>query len=102
MIAREFNYCFLLGNVLPRMDINNTILSQKGPNKANAIGSYKPNASLNMLWWLLTTPASDKRYQHVEQQYFLPEEGNGAGRDLRLQKICFRLTNLQQGVVISW
>ena len=45
-----------------------TVLTQKGPTKGNAVGTYRPLACLNSLWKLLTGIITDKLYKHLENQ----------------------------------
>ena len=54
-----------------------TILVMKDPSKGPVVGNYRPIASLNLLWKLLSGILSDKTYQYLERNDILPVEQKG-------------------------
>ena len=54
-----------------------TVLIQKDPAKGNAVGNYRPKASLNLLWKLKTGIIADKLYQNLGNENLLLEERKG-------------------------
>ena len=54
-----------------------TVVIQKDAKKGNAVGNYRPIASLNFSWKLLTGIINEKVYDHLKQQNLLTEEQKG-------------------------
>ena len=44
-----------------------TILVMKDSKKGTEVGNYRPIASLNLIWKLLTGIISDKTFDHLEE-----------------------------------
>lgn len=46
----------------------------KDSKKDTKVTNFRPRASLNLIWKLLTGVMSDKTYDHLEENGLLPEE----------------------------
>ena len=72
--------CIEVGDVPEWLVEGRTILAMKDSKKGFEAGNYRPIASLNLIWKLLTGISSDKTYEHLEENRLLPEEQKGSRR----------------------
>ena len=89
-MVKHLDDCIQTEDVPNLMEESRTVLIQKDARKENAVGTYRPIASLNLLWKLLSGIINEKVYDHLNQQNLLPEE----------QKSCRRRTGGTKGQLL--
>ena len=80
VLATVLNECIEVGDVLEWLVEGRTILAMKDSKEGTEVGNYRPIASLNLIWKLLTGIISYKSYEHLEENRLLPEEQKGSRR----------------------
>ena len=60
-----------------------TVLLLKDKSKENEVSNYRPITCLRLVWELITGIVADEIYNHLEENYLLPEEQKGCLRHSR-------------------
>ena len=73
-IAFHLQSCITRGEVPGWMTTSQTVLLLKYKSKGNEVSNYRPTTRLPLMWKLLAGIIADEIYNHLEDNYLLPEK----------------------------
>ena len=82
-IAFHLQSCITRGEVPGWMTTSQTVLLLKYKSKGNEVSNYRPTTHLPLMWKLLAGIIADEIYNHLEDNYLLPEKQKGCHRNSR-------------------